>query len=229
AASRRGARSPRWPSRTGFPCAVTSSRRSRCTCSAPFRTGTWSSTCHGRPASSGRCRGWSRASWWRRRPPVSVSSSPARRSVAIGRAREPPIVLSRTFSDPGASSCDRDAPRQLRPTTCRPGRLPMIVDVHAHYFPKAYNELLVRIGGRSLPESARALTARPMREDDASGIPTRLEQMDDAGVQLQVLSPAASPPYAEKEADAVHAAQLINDSYAELAAKHPGKLAAFVS
>jgi hypothetical protein len=25
--------------------------------------------------------------------------------------------------------------------------------------------------------------------------------MDDAGVQMQVLSPAASPPYAEKEAD----------------------------
>ena len=105
----------------------------------------------------------------------------------------------------------------------------MIVDVHAHYFPKAYNELLVRIGGKSLPEAARPLTARPMREDDASGIPARLEQMADAGVQMQVLSPAASPPYAEKEADAVHAARLINDSYAELAAKHPGTLAAFVS
>src|SRR2546425_5532608 len=105
----------------------------------------------------------------------------------------------------------------------------MIVDVHAHYFPKAYNELLVRIGGKSLPEAARPLTARPMREKDASGIPARLEQMADAGVQMQVLSPAASPPYAEKEADAVAAARLINDSYAELAVKHPGRLAAFVS
>jgi predicted TIM-barrel fold metal-dependent hydrolase len=105
----------------------------------------------------------------------------------------------------------------------------MIVDVHAHYFPKAYNELLLRIGGRSLPEAARALTARPMREDDPAGLSARLAQMDDAGVALQVLSPAASPPYAEKEADAVAAARLINDSYAELAAKHPGRLAAFVS
>ena len=105
----------------------------------------------------------------------------------------------------------------------------MIVDIHAHYFPKAYNEILMRIGGKSLPEAARALTARPMREDDASGIPARLAQMDDAGVSMQVLSPAASPPYAEKEADAVAAARLINDAYAELATRHPGRFAAFVS
>ena len=37
----------------------------------------------------------------------------------------------------------------------------MIVDIHAHYFPQAYTELLLRIGGRSLPEAARPLTARP--------------------------------------------------------------------
>ena len=68
-------------------------------------------------------------------------------------------------------------------------------------------DLLIRIGGKSLPEAARPITARPIREDDPSDIPTRLERMDDAGVQLQVLSPAASPPYAEKEADAVEAAR----------------------
>jgi predicted TIM-barrel fold metal-dependent hydrolase len=105
----------------------------------------------------------------------------------------------------------------------------MIVDIHAHYFPKAYNDLLLRIGGRSLPEAARPATARPMRNDDPAALPERLAQMDDAGVQLQVLSPAASPPYAEKEADAVAAAGLINDSYAELAQKYPGRFAAVVS
>jgi 6-methylsalicylate decarboxylase len=105
----------------------------------------------------------------------------------------------------------------------------LIVDVHAHYFPKAYNDALMRIGGRSLPEAARAITARPMRDDDLSGIPLRLGQMDEAGVLMQVLSPAASPPYAEKEADAVAAARLVNDSYAELAQKYPGRLAAVVS
>jgi predicted TIM-barrel fold metal-dependent hydrolase len=105
----------------------------------------------------------------------------------------------------------------------------MIVDIHAHYFPKEYNDILLRIGGRSLPEAARPSTARPMRNDDPSGIPTRLQQMDDAGVQMQVLSPAASPPYAEKEADAVEAARLINDTYAELAQKYPARFNAVVS
>ena len=50
----------------------------------------------------------------------------------------------------------------------------MIVDIHAHYFPPAYNDLLMRIGGRSLPEAARPRTARPMRQDDPLGIQTRL-------------------------------------------------------
>src|SRR5712691_1817411 len=105
----------------------------------------------------------------------------------------------------------------------------MIVDIHAHYFPQEYNDLLLRIGGRSRPEAARPRTARPMRTDASAGILTRLQQMDEAEVQMQVLSPAASPPYADNEADAVAAARLINDSYAALAAQYPGRLAAFVS
>ena len=105
----------------------------------------------------------------------------------------------------------------------------MIVDIHAHYFPAAYNDALLRIGGRSRPEAARPITARPLRNDDPSSIPARLEQMDEADVRMQVLSPAASPPYAEKEADAVAAARLINDSYAELAARYPGRFSAVVS
>lgn len=105
----------------------------------------------------------------------------------------------------------------------------MIVDVHAHYFPQAYNDMLLRIGGRSLPEAARPLTARPMRRDSASSLQARLDQMDEAGVQMQVLSPAASPPYADQVDDAIAAARLINDSYAELAAQYPDRFAAFVS
>jgi 6-methylsalicylate decarboxylase len=105
----------------------------------------------------------------------------------------------------------------------------MIVDIHAHYFPKTYNDLLLSIGGRSLPEAARPGTARPMRHDDLASLETRLQQMDEAEVRLQILSPAASPPYAEKEADAVAAARLINDSYAELARRYPGRFAAVVS
>ena len=60
----------------------------------------------------------------------------------------------------------------------------MIVDVHAHYFPQEYNDILMRIGGRSLPEAARPRTARPLRQDDPAGILTRLQQMDEAEVQM---------------------------------------------
>ncbi len=41
-----------------------------------------------------------------------------------------------------------------------------------------------------------------MRTDTPAGLPERFERMADADVRLQVLSPAASPPYAEKEDDA---------------------------
>jgi hypothetical protein len=74
----------------------------------------------------------------------------------------------------------------------------MIVDIHAHYFAKEYIDRLMSIGGRSVPEAARALTAGQLRRDDVSGIAARLSQMDEAEVQMQVLSPAASPPYAER-------------------------------
>src|SRR5581483_1094771 len=109
------------------------------------------------------------------------------------------------------------------------GALPMIVDIHAHYSPRQYNETLMRIGGRSLPEAARPATQRPLRHDGPEGIAERLERMDDAGVLMQVLSPAASPPYAEKVEDAIEAARLINDAYATLAQRYPERLGAFVS
>ena len=105
----------------------------------------------------------------------------------------------------------------------------MIVDIHAHYSPREYNETLLRIGGRSLPEAARPATQRPLRHDGPEGVPERLARMDDAGVQMQVLSPAASPPYAEKLEDAVEAASVINDAYAGLMQQHPERLGAFVS
>src|SRR2546430_11215686 len=118
-----------------------------------------------------------------------------------------------------------DMTRWARPS----GEVPMIVDVHAHFFPQEYTARLMRIGGRSLPEAARPRTARPLRQDDPAGILTRLQQMDEAEVQMQVLSPAASPPYADKAADAVAAARLLNDSYAELVTQYPGRFPALWS
>jgi predicted TIM-barrel fold metal-dependent hydrolase len=105
----------------------------------------------------------------------------------------------------------------------------MIVDLHAHHSSQAYIDTLMRIGGRSLPESARALTAGPTRPVDPNELTVRFERMADAGVELQVLSPAASPPYAEKVEDAIEVCRLLNDGYHDLTKQYPDKLAAFVS
>ena len=103
----------------------------------------------------------------------------------------------------------------------------MIVDVHAHYHPRPYNEAIersgvVRPGGGSMPGHPDT--------DDEEHIQKRMEMMEQAGVGIQVLSPAAGrAPYAKGETAAVEAAKLGNDIYAKLVARYPDKFKAFVS
>ena len=63
----------------------------------------------------------------------------------------------------------------------------MIVDIHAHCFPQEYTDLLMRIGGRTLPEAARPLgtadaAGRPRRHSDAPAT------MDEAEVRAGTLA-----------------------------------------
>lgn len=103
----------------------------------------------------------------------------------------------------------------------------MIVDVHAHYHPRAYNEVLDRIAGRSLGGFLGG--AHPDTDDEAH-VETRLRMMDEAGVGMQVLSPAAGrAPYAKDEAPAVDAARIVNDISARLVTRYPEKFKSFVS
>src|SRR5262245_55401422 len=103
----------------------------------------------------------------------------------------------------------------------------MIVDVHAHYHPRAYTAALDRIAGRALGEFGGGV--RPDTDDEAH-IEQRLVMMDEAGVGLQVLSPAAGrAPYSADEALAVEAARIGNDLTAQLVARYPDTFKAFVS
>lgn len=103
----------------------------------------------------------------------------------------------------------------------------MIVDVHAHYHPRAYSEALARATGRAL--SSFAMGADVDTDDDAQ-IKRRLEMMDEAGVRLQVVTPAGGrAPYLADEAAAVGAAQLYNDRAAQLVARYPDRIKTFVS
>jgi predicted TIM-barrel fold metal-dependent hydrolase len=103
----------------------------------------------------------------------------------------------------------------------------MIIDVHAHYHPRAYNEAIERAG---VVRPGGASMAGLPDTDDADHLQRRLEMMAEAGVGLQVLSPAAGrAPYAKDETAAVEAAKRGNDIYAQLVARHPDKFKAFVS
>ena len=100
----------------------------------------------------------------------------------------------------------------------------MIVDAHAHYHPRRYNQALERMG----------ISGRPMEPhpdtDDKEHVERRLEMMEDAGVSLQVLSPAAGrAPYGSDETLAVEAARIGNDINAELVGLYPDKFKSFVT
>jgi predicted TIM-barrel fold metal-dependent hydrolase len=100
----------------------------------------------------------------------------------------------------------------------------MIVDAHAHYHPARYSEALSRMGINGRPFAPHPDT------DSQEHVEKRLEMMEDAGVSLQVLSPAAGrAPYGADEALAVEAARIGNDINAELVARHPDKFKSFVT
>src|SRR5436309_1482559 len=72
----------------------------------------------------------------------------------------------------------------------------MIIDAHAHCTPTAYTAMLARIGGQQRggePYPTRPGVPAPPRSDEPAEIEARLALMDEAGVQMQVLSQPAGP------------------------------------
>lgn len=100
----------------------------------------------------------------------------------------------------------------------------MRIDVHAHYFPEAYLDLLQRFGSDTT-EAARHRGAGGNSEE----IEARLGLMDSAQIQMQVLSVTPQSPYFEDDSHAVEAARAINDVYADLVLRYPTRFAAFAA
>jgi len=100
-----------------------------------------------------------------------------------------------------------------------------IVDVHSHFYPRDYLTLLRRIvendgsvwGSAVQRLLATRLTVNPRMVD----IGAHLDDMDRAGVEVQVLSLSIPHVYFDDEADAVEAARIVNDTLADLCARHP--------
>jgi predicted TIM-barrel fold metal-dependent hydrolase len=112
----------------------------------------------------------------------------------------------------------------------------VIIDVHAHYLPTSYRPMLETLNamsgtptasaGNSTPEARQMFAAM---SDQPGMINQRIEMMDDAGVERQILSPGSMAPYATKSQLAVEAAHKLNDSYCELTEAHPNRFSSLVS
>ncbi|WP_405164743.1 amidohydrolase [Nocardia sp. NBC_01499] len=109
----------------------------------------------------------------------------------------------------------------------------MIVDVHAHYLPTSYRPMLETLTGRpgkpTAPATPDARQIFAAMSDEPGMINQRIDMMDDAGVERQILSPGSLAPYATESQLAVEAAHMLNDSYCELTNSRPNRFSAFVS
>jgi aminocarboxymuconate-semialdehyde decarboxylase len=116
--------------------------------------------------------------------------------------------------DPQGSSQATVAPDKLR------------IDIHGHYYPNAYLDMLDRFGGGG---TGTAIA----RAADGSGSPqelqARFEMFDRAGVKMQILSSAPQLPYFENRDNAITAARFINDAFAELVSRYPDRFVAYAS
>jgi predicted TIM-barrel fold metal-dependent hydrolase len=98
------------------------------------------------------------------------------------------------------------------------------IDTHAHYFPTEYLERLDRYGASKLTATAHRLT---VSNQESKNLDARLQMMDRGGVKMQIISCSNVFPYFEDEVNAVDAARLANDLYADLVRKYPQRFAAF--
>lgn len=96
-----------------------------------------------------------------------------------------------------------------------------IIDIHAHYQPRSLNAFMARFG--------QSIEVPHVPWTDASEhIEERLRLMRVAEVGLQILSPGSSH-YFEDRTAASDAAQLINDSFGDLASRFPAQIATYAS
>ena len=97
----------------------------------------------------------------------------------------------------------------------------MTVDVHAHAIIPKYHDLLADLGVAAPGYGTGKSLVTPTED-------VRISLMDEAGVERQLLS-AMSAPYAVDSAGAVRAARCVNDAHADLAGRHPDRLAAYAA
>ena len=110
-------------------------------------------------------------------------------------------------------------------------------DLHTHYYPEAFFRLIEQVGGAfSFGTDPTGRTIIRYRGSRFFGITPpmtdparRIEDMDRVGIDVEVLSLSTPNVYfapAERQAEV---ARLVNDAYADLAARHPKRFKGFAS
>lgn len=99
-----------------------------------------------------------------------------------------------------------------------------IIDTHAHVYPKAHLDAIEVLGA----DAASTRIARGMRADSIpEDMMLRLEWMDRAGVDAQVLSVMPQGAFGRDAAAVAEAARSVNDEYARVLETYPGRFFAY--
>jgi aminocarboxymuconate-semialdehyde decarboxylase len=110
-------------------------------------------------------------------------------------------------------------------------------DVHTHYYPEAYFQMIRDTPGEFRfdrdPTGRTIITYQGSRFFGITAPMTdparRLEDMDRVGIDVEVLSVSTPNVFFAEEARQGEVARLVNDAYAELIARHPKRFRGFAS
>ena len=115
----------------------------------------------------------------------------------------------------------------------------MIIDFHAHLYPRAFMDEIARVGGGhgiALERGDDGLERLRFEgimfwayEPSFWDVEARLASLDAAGVDLQVLSMGPPMVYWAEPEDALRLCQILNDAVAEVVKQHPTRFAGFIA
>src|SRR2546429_42969 len=113
----------------------------------------------------------------------------------------------------------------------------MRLDLHTRYYPPEYFERIERSGGDfsfgTSPTGQRIIRYRGARffgvTAPMTDVAKRLEDMDRVGIDTEVLSLSTPNVYFGEGKAQADVARMVNDAYAELAAKHSRRFLGFAS
>ncbi|MBT5030759.1 MAG: amidohydrolase [Proteobacteria bacterium] len=101
------------------------------------------------------------------------------------------------------------------------------IDVHGHYYPVEYLDMLDEYGGGGTGTAIARKAPLPGGGGSPEELEARFEMMDNTGVEMMLLSAAPQLPYFENEEHGITAARYINDAYADMVEQHPDRFAAY--